>query len=226
MKAAMRILLIEDNESLAKATEQFLKQKGFVVDVAGTLEHARLQVPLAEWGAVLLDLHLPDGDGLSLLPMLRRRVPEASVMIMTARDQITDRIRGLDAGADDYLIKPVDPDELLARLRAVERRRSGNTSSITKVGDLQIDLGRGMVLVQELPVELTAKEWAMLRIMAARPDRIHTKEALSAALYGFGEEAGSNTLEVYISQLRRKLGKLSIHTLRGQGYRLTGDASV
>jgi two-component system, OmpR family, response regulator len=222
----MRILLIEDNEALAHATVHFLKQKGFVVELATTLDGARTQVPLAEWGAVLLDLQLPDGDGLSLLPILRRRVPEASVIILTARDQITDRIRGLDAGADDYLVKPFDPDELLARLRAVERRRSGNASAVTRIGDLQIDLGRGMVLVQDLPVELTAKEWAMLRIMAARPDRIYTKEALSAALYGFGEEAGSNTLEVYVSQLRRKLGKLSIHTLRGQGYRLTGDASI
>jgi two-component system, OmpR family, response regulator len=226
IEAGMRVLLVEDNIALAQATEHFLKQKGFIVDVAATLDAARMQVPLAEWGAVLLDLHLPDGDGLSLLPMMRRRVPEASVIIMTARDQITDRIHGLDAGADDYLIKPVDPSELLARLRAIERRRSGNTSSVVKVGDLQIDLGRGLVLVQEFPVELTAKEWAMLRVMAARPDRIHTKEALSAALYAFGEEASSNTLEVYISQLRRKLGKLSIHTLRGQGYRLTGDASV
>jgi two-component system, OmpR family, response regulator len=222
----MRILLVEDNDALAQATASFLKQKGFVVDLAASLAAAQTLVPLVEWGAVLLDLHLPDGDGMSLLPMLRRRVPEASVIILTARDQITDRIRGLDAGADDYLVKPFDPEELLARLRAVERRRSGSASSVTKVGDLKIDLGRGLVLVQDMPTELTAKEWAMLRVMAARPDRIHTKEALSAALYGFGEEAASNTLEVYISQLRRKMGRKSIQTLRGQGYRLTGDASV
>ena len=121
----MRILLVEDDLPLASALAEFLGAKGFVCECAASLQAARALLPLAHWGAVLLDWQLPDGEGLALLPLLRARLPEAAVIVLTARDQITDRIQGLDAGADDYLVKPYDPDELLARLRAVERRRSG-----------------------------------------------------------------------------------------------------
>lgn len=221
----MRVLLVEDDAGLAQAMEAFLKNKGFSVDIAGSLGAADSALRLANWGAILLDLHLPDGDGLSLLPLARRHAPEAPVLILTARDQISDRIKGLDAGADDYLVKPFDPEELLARLRAVERRRSGNTSALIRIGDLTVDLARDRVSVKGFPVELTAKEWSLLRVMVARPDRIHSKDALGSALYSFDDNVGSNTLEVFISNLRRKLGRHSIQTLRGQGYRLTGDAS-
>ena len=205
--------------------EMFLRGKQFVVDRAHPLEAARLSVPLAQWGAVLLDLQLPDGDGLTLLPVLRRRVPDAAVIVLTARDQISDRIRGLDAGADDYLVKPFDPNELLARLRAVERRRSGGAGSVVEIGELSVDLSMSSVKVRGEVVPLTAKEWTLLRVLVARPERIHSKEALLNALYGFDDEVGSNTLEVFISHLRQKLGRNSLQTLRGQGYRLTGDCS-
>ncbi len=223
--AEVRILLVEDDQALARALESFLRGKDFVVDTASTVAAAKLALPLAEWGAVLLDLHLPDGDGLSMVPVVRRRYPDASVIILTARDQITDRVRGLDSGADDYLVKPFDPEELLARLRAVERRRFSGTSSIVTVGDLSVDLSRSTVTVRGEPVVLTAKEWTLLRVVAARPDRVHSKAALSSALYGFDDDVGSNTLEVFVSHLRRKLGRNCIQTLRGQGYRLTGDCS-
>lgn len=223
--AELRILLVEDDQALARALESFLRGKDFVVDTASTVAAAKLALPLAEWGAVLLDLHLPDGDGLSMVPVVRRRYPDASVIILTARDQITDRVRGLDSGADDYLVKPFDPEELLARLRAVERRRFSGTSSIVTVGDLSVDLSRSTVTVRGEPVVLTAKEWTLLRVVAARPDRVHSKAALSSALYGFDDDVGSNTLEVFVSHLRRKLGRNCIQTLRGQGYRLTGDCS-
>lgn len=223
--AEVRILLVEDDQALARALESFLRGKDFVVDTASTVAAAKLALPLAEWGAVLLDLHLPDGDGLSMVPVVRRRYPDASVIILTARDQITDRVRGLDSGADDYLVKPFDPEELLARLRAVERRRFNGTSSIVTVGDLSVDLSRSTVTVRGEPVVLTAKEWTLLRVVAARPDRVHSKAALSSALYGFDDDVGSNTLEVFVSHLRRKLGRNCIQTLRGQGYRLTGDCS-
>jgi DNA-binding winged helix-turn-helix (wHTH) protein len=151
-----------------------------------------------------------------------RALPDRPIVIvLTARDQVTDRIRGLDAGADDYLIKPYDPAELLARLRAVERRRSASSSPVLKLGTLEIDLARDMVRKDGMPVTLTQKEWALLRVMATRPDRIHTRENLADALYGFGDEADSNTLEVFISRLRRKLGRNHIQTLRGLGYRLS-----
>lgn len=223
--AEVRILLVEDDQALARALESFLRGKDFVVDTASTVAAAKLALPLAEWGAVLLDLHLPDGDGLTMVPVVRRRYPDASVIILTARDQITDRVRGLDSGADDYLVKPFDPEELLARLRAVERRRFSGTSSIVTVGDLSVDLSRSTVTVRGEPVVLTAKEWTLLRVVAARPDRVHSKAALSSALYGFDDDVGSNTLEVFVSHLRRKLGRNCIQTLRGQGYRLTGDCS-
>lgn len=216
----MRILLVEDDAALAGALSSFLGTKGFVCERADNLASARAMLPVAHWAAVLLDWQLPDGEGLSLLPSLRRSLPDAPVIMLTARDQITDRIRGLDAGADDYLVKPFDPDELLARLRAVERRRSGAGSAVLQLQGLAIDLGRSTLRVDEKPVEITAKEWALLRVLAQRPDRIHTRESLLDALYGLDADTSSNTLEVFISNLRRKIGRDRIQTLRGLGYKL------
>jgi two-component system OmpR family response regulator len=221
----LRVLLVEDDAELAAAMTAFLVARGFVVDAAASLHAARQALPLAHWGVVLLDLHLPDGDGLDLLGSVRRFAPDASTIILTAKDQISDRIRGLDAGADDYLVKPFDPDELLARLRAVQRRGSGagSGSAVLKFGPIEVDLSRSRTSLAGLPVELTAKEWALLRAMVSRPDRVHSKDALLSALYGFDDEADSNTLEVFISNLRRKLGRNCIHTLRGLGYRFNPE---
>ena len=221
----MRILLVEDDLPLASALAEFLGAKGFVCERAASLQAARALLPLAHWGAVLLDWQLPDGEGLALLPLLRARLPEAAVIVLTARDQITDRIQGLDAGADDYLVKPFDPDELLARLRAVERRRSGAASALLQLPGLSIDLGRMAVQLDGQAVELTAKEWAVLRVLAQRPDRIHPRESLLDALYGLDADASSNTLEVFISNLRRKIGRERIQTLRGLGYKLNTAAT-
>ncbi|VWX62784.1 Transcriptional regulatory protein PmrA [Burkholderiales bacterium 8X] len=219
----MRILLVEDDVALADAVCGYLVAKAFVVDVAPGLSQARSALLTAQYEAVLLDLHLGDGDGLSLLPDVRALRDRPIVIVLTARDQVTDRIRGLDAGADDYLIKPYDPAELLARLRAVERRRSAGNSPVLQLGTLEIDLSRDLVRKDGLPVTLTQKEWALLRVMASRPDRIHRREKLADALYGFGDEADSNTLEVFVSRLRRKLGRGHIQTLRGLGYRLAAS---
>ena len=222
----MRILLIEDDAPLAQALVGFLNARGFVCECAGSLAEARALLPVAHWAAVLLDWQLPDGEGLSLLPTLRRTLPDSPVLMLTARDQITDRIQGLDAGADDYLVKPFDPEELLARLRAVERRRSGVGSAVLELPGMVIDLGRTRVTVQGQPVELTAKEWALLRVLAQRPDRIHTKESLQDALYGLDADTSSTTLEVFISTLRRKIGRDRIQTLRGLGYKLNMNATA
>lgn len=222
----MRILLVEDDPSLADAVCSYLRAKSFVVDAAPGLAQARAALRSAQYAAVLLDLHLGDGDGLALLSDLRPLPERPIVIVLTARDQVSDRIRGLDAGADDYLTKPYDPAELLARLRAVERRRSSNPSALLRLGALEIDLGNDMVRRHGVPVPMTSKEWAVLRVMASRPERIHTREALQQALYGYDDEADSNTLEVFISRLRRKLGRSCIQTLRGLGYRLTsGDGA-
>jgi two-component system, OmpR family, response regulator len=220
----MRILLVEDDIEFAKAICEFLRAKDFVLEHARDCTTARSMLPVAGWGAVLIDWHLPDGEGLDLLAYARQHARQASIIMLTARDQISDRIRGLDEGADDYLVKPFDPDELLARLRAVERRRSGLTSAIVNLGSLSINLARDTVSVGGEKVELTTKEWALLRILASRYDRVHTREALMSSLYEFNDEIASNTLEVFVKNLRSKLGSDSIQTLRGQGYRLTGSA--
>ncbi|MGJ7543913.1 response regulator [Variovorax sp. LT1R16] len=216
----MRVLLVEDDATLSEAVCGYLRAKAFVVDACASLAEASAALHAAQYAAVLLDLHLGDGDGLSLLPQIRAIKERPIVIVLTARDQVTDRIRGLDAGADDYLIKPYDPGELLARLRAVERRRSASSAPLIELGDLQIDLSQEMVRRNGVPVALTQKEWSLLRVMATRPDRIHTRENLQDALYGFDDEADSNTLEVFVSRLRRKLGRNHIQTLRGLGYRL------
>jgi two-component system, OmpR family, response regulator len=224
----VRGLLVEDDVPFATALLAFLKLRGYTVDSACTLADAVDKQRFATWDFVLLDLHLPDGDGIDFLRLLRGKRLQTPVIVLTAKDQISDRVRGLDAGADDYLVKPFDTEELLARLRAVSRRglagevaATAGTSMIT-VRDLTLDLGRGVALLAGSPVDLTVKEWGLLRVMALRPDRIHTPAVLMRSLYGFDDEVGSNTLQVFISSLRRKLGADCIETLRGQGYRLVG----
>jgi two-component system, OmpR family, response regulator len=221
----MRILLVEDDVEFAKALCEYLQAKAFVVEHAGDIKTARSMLPVAGWGAVLLDWHLPDGEGVNLLAYARQHAAQASIIMLTARDQISDRIRGLDEGADDYLVKPFEPDELLARLRAVERRRSGLTSAVVNLGELRVDLARSTVSVSGQSVGLTSKEWALLRVLASRSDRSHSSDALANALYEYNDDTGGNTLGVFVSRLRSKLGPESIQTLRGQGYRLTGRAA-
>ena len=222
----MRVLLVEDDTALAEAVCGYLRAKAFVVDAAPSLADARSALLSAQYAAVLLDLHLGDGDGLGLLPAIRALKERPIVIVLTARDLVSDRIRGLDAGADDYLVKPYDPGELLARLRAVERRRSAGNTPVLRLGTLEVDLARELVRKNGAPVSLTQKEWALLRVMATRPERIHTRERLQDALYGFDDGTDSNTLEVFISRLRRKLGRAHIQTLRSLGYRLAASAEA
>jgi two-component system OmpR family response regulator len=218
----MRILFIEDDVAIANDMVNFLTGKGFTVAHALNMQSAKDLLPTTNWGAVLLDWSLPDGEGIDLLPIIRKQADQASIIMITSKGQVADRIKGLDAGADDYMVKPCDPNELLARLRAIERRRSGAASAILDCGTLQIDLGRNTVTANGVPANLTGKEWAILRVLASRPDRLHSKETLTSAIYTFDDDIGSNTLEVFISHLRRKLGRDTIQTYRGQGYRLSG----
>jgi two-component system OmpR family response regulator len=225
----MRILLVEDDPALALAVCGYLRSKTYTVDAVSTLAQARAHAAGTTYAAVLLDLHLPDGDGLSLMPVLRAQASPPVTIVVTARDQVSDRIRGLDAGADDYLIKPYDPEELLARLRAVNRRMStgqGAGGSVLHCAGLEIDLAREVVRKGGTPIVLTPKEWALLRVLAARPNWLHRREGLLNALYGFDAEADSNTLEVFVSRLRRKLGRDAIQTQRGVGYRLVTDGAA
>ena len=169
---------------------------------------------------MLLDLNLPDGQGTDLLREMRASGDRRPVIIVTARDQIGERIRGLDLGADDYLVKPFDLDELTARLNAVGRRSQGDPSPLRPAGRMEIDLPGRQVTLAGAPVDLTKREWSLLACLAERPNAIRSKQELEDAMYAFDGEVESNLVEAYVSRLRRKLGRDAIVTLRGIGYRL------
>ena len=215
----MRLLLLEDQPTLAEAITSHLKAKGFKVDVAASLRTAEAALRVGDFDVAIFDLSLPDGDGMSLLSSLRKQGSKLPVIIMTARDQISDRIKGLESGADDYVVKPIDLNELVARLHAVLRRYGGNPNPLVKLGKFEIDQNGHRILLDGKDLQLTAKEWSLVEKLVAKPNSIVSKEKLEEALYGFDDEVASNTLEVYVSRIRKKLGKDSIETVRGLGYR-------
>ena len=215
----MRILLLEDNADLADAITSRLKSKDFVVDITSNIQAAESALAVGSFDLALFDLSLPDGNSLALLQKLRRQGKTIPVIIITARDQISDRITGLEAGADDYLVKPFDLDEMIARIHTIMRRYEGNPNPVIKFGNIQIDQSDHRVFVSNVEVELTAKEWAVVQKLSSQPGHIFSKEQMEATLYNFDSEVGSNTLEVYVSRIRKKLGKDHIETVRGLGYR-------
>jgi len=221
----MRVLLVEDDEMLGAALAAGLRQDGHAVDWVGTASEAdsawlAVRAQQADYGAVVLDLGLPDASGLGLLRSARARGFATPVLIATARDRIADRIAGLDAGADDYMVKPIDLDELAARLRALERRTGGRASPTIEVGSLSIDPAARRVARDGCAVELTGREYALLLALARRPGAVLTRAQLAEALYGWDDDIASNTVDVHIHHLRRKLGAEAIETQRGIGYRL------
>lgn len=216
----MKLLLIEDELALSEALTALLRSEGFAIDAVASLHSAEAAIRVSTYDGLLLDLYLPDGDGMAWLRQLRAKGNTTPMIIMTARDQVSDRIAGLQSGADDYVIKPFDVQELLARLGAVLRRAQGNASNCLQVGSLSLDLQGHRARLDTQDIELTAKEWAVLEKLASRPGRIVNKEALDQALYSFDDDIGSNTLEVYISRIRKKIGKQRVETVRGLGYRL------
>jgi DNA-binding response OmpR family regulator len=225
----MRALVVEDDPGIASGLSASLRQAGYAVDVCQTVQSAWTALSVEPFDVMLLDLGLPDGEGLDLLARVRRSTSAASsrsslprsdmpVLIMTARDGVSDRISGLDSGADDYLIKPFDGNELLARLRAMLRRASGRSSPVIEHGELVLDPAAHTVLRAGQPVALGAKEFALLlTLLQARP-QVLSKSRLESALYGFGESLESNAIEVHVHHLRRKLGENLIKTVRGVGY--------
>lgn len=216
----MRILLIEDDTILGAAVRDQIASDGHSVDWVQRLDAADRAMAAAAYDLLLLDLMLPDGRGLTLLRRLRSRGLATPVIILTALDQVSDRIEGLNAGADDYLVKPFDLAELSARIGAVARRYSGNPSPVVQHGSLTIDLPARSIRRDGRRVVLTAREWVLLEAFLARPGQLLSKAQLEDKLYAFGEEAESNTIEVHISHLRKKLGANIIETERGLGYRL------
>jgi two-component system OmpR family response regulator len=205
---------------LAQAIRDQIADDGHAVDWMRRLDQAELSLQSTAYDLVLLDLMLPDGYGLDLLRRRRAAGDMTPVIILTARDQISDRIDGLNAGADDYLVKPFDLSELSARISAVARRYSGNPNPYFQWGDLRINRSGHTIERAGLKIDLTAREWAVLEAFIQRPGALLSKSQLEERLYEFGAEIESNTIEVYISRLRKKLGFHIVETVRGMGYRL------
>lgn len=216
----MRILLIEDDTVLGAAIRDQIAGDGHSVDWVKRLDGAAEAMATTAFDLVLLDLMLPDGLGIPFLRRLRSRGDVTPVIILTALDQLSDRIDGLNAGADDYLVKPFDLAELSARIGSVARRYSGNPNPIVSHGGLDIDLAARSIHRNGRPVSLTAREWALFEAFLARPGQLLSKAQLEDKLYAFDAEVESNTIEVHVSRLRKKLGADVIQTERGLGYRL------
>jgi two-component system response regulator QseB len=214
----MRVLLVEDDGMIAQGLQTALRQAGFAVDWMRDGSSAAAALLSTEFDVVLLDLGLPHRDGIDVLRELRKRGNATPVIILTARDEIQHRIAGLDAGADDYIVKPFDLDEVMARMRSVMRRASGRGDSSIQHGDLRLDLTSRTILRKGTPVNLSAHEYAVLEALLQRPGAVLSRTQLEDRLYGWDEQIGSNAVEVYIHGLRRKLGSDVIRTLRGVGY--------
>lgn len=221
----MRVLLVEDDSMVGRALRMGLQQDGHATDWVQTAGDARVawispSPDMVPYDAVIVDLGLPDGSGLDLIREARSRGLRSAVIVVTARDRVSDRIAGLDVGADDYMVKPVDLDELAARLRAVDRRLAGRTGERLVFGPLVIDAQARAVQLHDVPVDLSAREFAVLMALARRPGATVSRTQIEDTLYGWDEAVESNTIEVHIHRLRRKLGAQTIETLRGLGYRL------
>lgn len=225
----MRVLVVEDDPGIGEGIVTALRAAGHAADLCGTLSSAWTALNVEPFDVMLLDLGLPDGDGLDLLTRLRRQTatPAAAatgsrsdmpVLIMTARDGVSDRIQGLDSGADDYIVKPFDANEMLARLRAMTRRASGRSRPEIEYGRLRIDPAARQVWLDGEVVALGVKEFALLMALMQDRPRVMSKSRLESALYGFGDALESNAIEVHVHHLRRKLGDGLIKTVRGVGY--------
>jgi DNA-binding response OmpR family regulator len=214
----MRILVVEDDPLLGDGIQAGLRQAGYSVDWVRDGLAAEQAMAVESYTAVVLDLGLPRLSGLELLRRRRAAGEAVPVLILTARDAVPDRIAGLDAGADDYMVKPFDLDELAARLRALVRRSHGQAAPVLRVGALELDPAAHAARFEGRPVELAAREFAVLQALALNAGRVLSRERLEQALYGWGEEIESNAIEVHIHHLRRKLKPELIRTVRGVGY--------
>ena len=219
----MRILLIEDDAMIGKAVREGLTQAGFAVDWVTDGRAADLALANGVYDIAILDLGLPKKDGLAILATLRSAGNSMPVLIASARDTVRDRIAGLEAGADDYVLKPFDLDELVARVRALLRRHAGSGIPLMAFGALVLDPVKRAVERDGVAVELSAKEFAILEALMRRPGAVLSREKLEESVYGWGEEVGSNAVEVHLHHLRRKLGAAAIKNVRGVGYRVTEE---
>ena len=225
----MRALVVEDEVKMAGLLKRGLEEEGYAVDVAGDGREALWYASENLYDAIVLDVMLPDADGLEVCRRLREAGRWSPVLMLTARDGVPDRIAGLDAGADDYLTKPFSFAELLARLRALVRRGTPERPPVLRVGDLELDPATRRVSRGRVPVELTAKEFALLEYLMRHPDEVLTRTRLIEHVWDFAYDGDSNVVDVYIRYLREKVdrpfGKRSLETVRGAGYRLRGEPS-
>ena len=216
----MRLLLVEDDPMIGAGVQSGLRQEGHTVDWVRDGKAAELALASGVHEMLLLDLGLPHKSGLELLSGLRRQGLDLPVLVITARDSVADRVKGLDTGADDYLVKPFDLDELSARIRALMRRRAGRASPRIEHGPLMLDPATHQVTLNGDPLALSAREFALLHALLEQPGVPLSRAQLEERLYGWNEEVESNTIEVYIHTLRRKLGAEWIRNVRGVGYRV------
>jgi len=225
----VRLLLVEDDTMIGETVRDVLRAENFAVDWVRDGNAADTALASEQFDLVLLDLGLPRLDGVEVLRRLRARKDATPVLIVTARDAVPDRIAGLDAGADDYVLKPYDLDELLARIRALIRRSKGQADSVREIHGLRLNpitheaqrIGTGKQ--GDTPIVLSAREWAVLEVLMARPGIVYTRTQIEDKLYGWKDEISSNAVEVYIHGLRKKLGNTVIETVRGLGYMMPAE---
>ena len=213
----MRILVVEDEPDLLRSLAQALREEGYAVDTAPDGEEGFYKADNYDYDAICLDVMLPKMDGWEILKRLRKS-KKTPVLMLTARDQTRDRVRGLDTGADDYLVKPFDLDELFARLRSIIRRSANKTTNEIQIGDVKIDTAARNVLLKDKPIELTAREYALVEFMALHRGEVVTRTQLYEHLFDENDETLSNLLDVHVSNVRKKLGAEFIVTRRGHGY--------
>lgn len=219
----MRVLLVEDDAMIGDSVRKGLRQDGFTVDWVRDGPDAESALATHSYDAVLLDLGLPKKSGVDVLKSIRRGGSDVPVLITTARDAVSDRVAGLDNGADDYIVKPFDLDELAARIRAVARRRAGRADPLIRVGDVTLEPASHRVTLKGKDVALSARELALLEALLDRRGAILSRAQLEERIYGWGEEVESNAVEVYVHALRRKLGADLVKTVRGVGYTIPQD---
>jgi DNA-binding response OmpR family regulator len=222
----MRLLIVEDDPVLSSTLSKGLRERAYAVDVAASADDALYLSAINQYDVIVLDVMLPESDGFTVCETIRKRHSEVRILMLTARDALTDRVRGLDSGADDYLTKPFDFDELLARLRALLRRRGDVMPNCLQVGDLEIDTLRQTVVRGGVPIRLTTKEYTLLEYLARNAGKIVGRAEISAHVWDDNYDPASNLIEVYINRVRHKIDKYGpalLHTRRGAGYRLDPD---
>jgi len=226
----MKILVVEDEERVAQFIQKGLKEEGHAVDVSHDGEDGGFLAEVNDYDLILLDVMLPKKNGINVCREIRDRGVITPVLMLTARDSVEDRVRGLDAGADDYLVKPFAFEELLARVRALLRRRSDSKTPTLKLADLELDPITRMVTRQGKPIRLTTKEYALLEYLLRNPNKVLSRTLIGEHVWDMNFDPESNVIDVYISHLRNKIDKgfdiPLLHTMRGQGYLLSEDSPL